>query len=125
MLGAFVFYMAFEAYHTAKKRRMGVPVAEWSSLAASQTRISSRTPVGPIFLIAIGVLFLLDTLHLIEFRDIARFWPVLLIVAGASMLYSRVAGLSNTPPSPPPSSGFTPDDVSAREASSLIRTGHE
>jgi len=34
---------------------------------------------------------LLDTLHLVEFRDVARFWPVLLIIAGAFMLYNRIA----------------------------------
>ena len=27
---------------------------------------------------------------MIEFRDLARFWPVLLIVAGIVMLYNRV-----------------------------------
>ena len=104
MLAAFVFYMAFEAYHTAKKRQMGMPVAEWSSLAASHTRLPNRTPAGPILLIALGILFLLDTLHLVEFRDIARFWPLLLIVVGAAMLYSRVSGLSSAspPPLPPP-----------------------
>jgi hypothetical protein len=34
---------------------------------------------------------LLDTLHLVEFQDVARFWPVLLIFAGAFMLYNRVS----------------------------------
>ena len=120
MTAAFVFYMAFEAYHTAKKRQMGVPVTEWSSLAAPQARISGRTPAGPIVLIAVGVLFLLDTLHLIEFRDIARFWPVLLIVAGASMLYSRVTGLCAPRRPLPPPSGFTPDNTSIRETSSFM-----
>ena len=89
MLVGFVFYMPFEAYHTAKKRQMGVRVDEWSSLL-SQSRYTGRAPVGPIVLILIGVLFLLDSLHLIEFREIGRFWPVILIVVGAYMLYSRV-----------------------------------
>jgi TM2 domain-containing membrane protein YozV len=125
MLAAFIFYMAFEAYHTAKKRQMGVPVAEWSSLAASNTQISSRTPVGPILLIALGVLFLLDTLHLIEFRDIARFWPVLLIIAGAAMLYSRVTGIAGTPPPSSPPGGLTPDNPSSRDTSGFMGAGRE
>lgn len=91
ILMAFIFYMPFEAYHTAKRRSLGVPVEEFSSLI-SQHRFPSRTPLGPIFLIGIGVLFLLDTLNLIQFRDLARFWPVLLIVIGAFMLYNRMAG---------------------------------
>lgn len=91
LLVGFIFYMPFEAYHTARKRQLGLPVEEWSSFAA-QRSYSGRAPVGAILLIAIGVLFLLDSLHLIDFREIGRFWPVLLIVWGAFMLYSRVSG---------------------------------
>jgi hypothetical protein len=91
-MAAFIFYMPFEAYHTAKRRQMGLPVDEWSSLTGTG-RFSNRAPLGPILLIAIGVLFLLDTLHLLEFREIARFWPVLLIVIGVYMLYARMTGL--------------------------------
>jgi hypothetical protein len=39
----------------------------------------------------LGILFLLDTLHLIAFRELARFWPVILILAGGVMLYNRLA----------------------------------
>ena len=46
LLCAFIFYMPFEALHTAKKRRLGVPVDEWSSLVA-RSRYSSRTPLVP------------------------------------------------------------------------------
>jgi TM2 domain-containing membrane protein YozV len=107
VLAAFVFYMPFEALHTAKKRRMGVPVDEWSSLVA-RNRYSSRTPVGPVVLIILGVFFLLDTLRIIEFRELARYWPVLLIVVGAFMLYNRITGIAGTAPSvPPPRPPFT------------------
>lgn len=99
ILAAFVFYMPFEAFHTAKKRQQGVAVDEWSSLVAPN-RYRSRAPVGPILLILLGVLFLLDTLRIIEFRELARFWPVLLIVMGAFMLYNRVAA-PVTPAEPP------------------------
>jgi TM2 domain-containing membrane protein YozV len=90
VLVTFWFYMAFEAFHTAKKRQAGVPVDEWSSLI-TPNRYMSRAPIGPVLLILLGVLFLLDTLHLIAFRELARFWPVLLIVAGSVMLYYRIA----------------------------------
>ena len=91
-MAAFVFYMPFEAYHTAKKRQLGLPVEEWSSLT-SGNRFASRAPIGAILLIVIGVLFLLDTLHVIEFREVGRFWPVILIVIGVIMLYGRMTGL--------------------------------
>jgi hypothetical protein len=90
VLMVFVFYMPFEAYHTAKKRLAGVPVEEFSSLMGPNQKISTRTPVGPILLIAIGVLFLLNTLGWLYFRDLARFWPVVLILVGAFMLYNRL-----------------------------------
>jgi TM2 domain-containing membrane protein YozV len=110
MLGAFVFYMPFEAYHTAKKRQMGIVVDEWSSLI-SQDRIPNRAPMGPIILIGIGFLFLLNTLNLLEFRRIGRFWPVLLIVIGAYMLYSRANAAHIAPyyPPPPPTNAPGPD----------------
>jgi hypothetical protein len=95
----FYFYMVFEAFHTAKKRQAGLPVEEWSSLIAPN-RFLTRAPIGPVLLIVLGVLFLLDTLRVIEFREIARFWPVLLIVAGSVMLYYRLKGNAGAPERP-------------------------
>lgn len=90
ILAAFWFYMAFEAYHTARKRQLGVPVDEWSSILP-RGRQGGRFPVGPLLLIAIGVIYLLNSLDLLDFRAISRFWPVILIVVGAYMLYGRFA----------------------------------
>jgi hypothetical protein len=89
LLAIWIFYMAFEAYHTARKRRDGEPIEELSSLV----QVSSgpgRIPVGPIVLIGLGVLFLMDTLHLLAFDEIIRYWPVGLIIGGAYMLYVRM-----------------------------------
>jgi Domain of unknown function (DUF5668) len=94
VLIAFWAYMAFEAFHTAKKRQAGLRVDEFSSLI-SPNRYMSRAPVGPLLLIGLGVLFLLDTLHLLAFRELARFWPLLLIVAGGVMLYNRISSVHN------------------------------
>lgn len=100
----FYCYMPFEAYHTAKRRQMGIRVEEWSSLLP-QSRYMGRAPIGPILLIVIGVVFLLDSLHLIEFREIGRFWPVILILIGAYMLYNRVTAPAQAPPVSPPPTG--------------------
>ncbi len=118
LLSAFVFYMPFEAYHTAKKREMGAVLDEWSSILP-RSRHLGHAPVGPIVLIAIGVLYLLNSLNLVDFRQIGRFWPVILIVVGAYMLYSRVTSVDAVPPPggqpyPPytgPGPGPTPSDV--------------
>ncbi|HXG32648.1 MAG TPA: DUF5668 domain-containing protein [Bryobacteraceae bacterium] len=91
LIALWFFYMAFEAYHTAAKRQRGEPVDEFSSLFPVST---SRPgfPAGPIVLIALGVVFLLNNLGLIEMREILRYWPVFLIALGAYMLYTRLAG---------------------------------
>ena len=91
------FYMAFEAYHTAKKRQFGQPVDEFSSIVPLHSN-RRGFPAGPVLLIAFGVLFLLNTMNWLRFEQIIRYWPVLLIVLGAYMLYERIAG------SPPPPS---------------------
>ncbi|HXS98447.1 MAG TPA: B-box zinc finger protein [Candidatus Limnocylindrales bacterium] len=87
-------YMVFEAYHTARKRRAGEPVDEYSSLL--DIRGGHNVPVAGIVLILLGVLLLLRTLDVLDFEFIARFWPVLLIVAGAYLLWGRFFGPSDT-----------------------------
>ncbi len=93
LIFAWFFYMAFEAYHTAKKRIAGQPVDEFSSLVPLRGR-SAGFPVGPILLIGLGVFFLLSNLGILEIHRMLRYWPVFLIVLGAYMLYSRIAGSS-------------------------------
>ncbi len=97
VLAAFVFYMPFEAYHTAKKREMGLVPDEWSSIVP-RNQYAGKAPVGPIVLIAVGVLYLLNTLNLVDFHQIGRFWPVILILVGVYMLYTRVTSTREAPP---------------------------
>ncbi len=88
LIAVWIFYMAFEAYHTARKRRLGQPVDEFSSLLPFRAQgVGSR--VAPAVLIAIGVLFLLLNFEVIRLYQIMRFWPVILIAIGVYMLYAR------------------------------------
>lgn len=90
LTAVFWFYMAFEAYHTARRRAMGEPVDEFSSLV--DLRGGRRTPVMPVLLMLLGTLFLLNNLEIVRLRDVLRYWPVALIAAGAWMLYEQVGG---------------------------------
>jgi hypothetical protein len=90
MIPTWIFYMAFEAYHTAKRRLAGETVDEFSSLVP--LRRSGGFPVAPVLMIAVGVLFLLHNLDLIRIGQLMRYWPVFLIALGAYMLYVRVTG---------------------------------
>lgn len=91
LLTAWVFYMGFEAYHTARRRRAGEPVDEFSSLLNLHGG-RNQAPVAAVILIVLGVLLLLDTLDVLSFEFLVRYWPVLLIAAGVYLLYGRVAG---------------------------------
>jgi hypothetical protein len=89
-------YMVFEAYHTAKKRRFGEPVDEYSSILNLRGG-KDQLPFAGIALIVLGILMLLRTLNLFDFEYVARYWPVLLIAAGAYLLYGRFAAQSGAP----------------------------
>jgi hypothetical protein len=60
-------------------------------------RRKSGFPAGPILLMAIGVLFLLNTMDLLRMSQVLRYWPLLLIALGAYLLYERLvpAGRGN------------------------------
>jgi TM2 domain-containing membrane protein YozV len=91
LLVAWWLYMPLEAYHTAKKRQAGELVDEFSSIV--NLRVSGEGfPTGAVVLIGVGVLLLLNTLDILRFRHLIRYWPVILIVMGVYMLYLRVSG---------------------------------
>jgi TM2 domain-containing membrane protein YozV len=89
MIGVWTFYQVFEAYHTARKRRYGIAVDEFSSLFDIRPA-SGKFPIGAVLLIAVGFVLLLDTTDIIRFEEFTRFWPLGLIILGGYMLYSRL-----------------------------------
>lgn len=119
MIAAWVFYQAFEAFHTARKRRYGQAVEEFSSIFDIRpTR--GRFPVGAILLIGLGFILLLDTTDIISFAVLTRYWPALLIVFGLYMLYNRLgpadhhAAIAPLMGNDPPSGNSTSDGGTRR-----------
>jgi len=96
LLAAWIFYMGFEAFHTATKRRLGEPVDEFSSLINLHAK--GNVPVAGVVLVLLGVVLLLHTLNWLDLRNAAR-WvlPLLLIAAGAYLLYVRFFGHIGAP----------------------------
>jgi len=88
MIAIWVFYMAFEAFHTARKRRLGIVTEEFSSLFDAQSH--SKFPGGGLLLVALGFILLLDTTDIVNLDQLERFWPVGLIVFGFYLLYARL-----------------------------------
>jgi hypothetical protein len=86
----FYVYMPFEAYYTAKKRKLkaeGIdletPFDQFNEQIAS---IKDREFWGGVLLIVIGALFLLDNFDVLRMDQIFRFWPIVLIAAGIWLL---------------------------------------
>jgi len=87
VLTGFIFYMAIDAMKTVKARNAGEavqdPLESWS-----KTR-----PVGPLILIAVGALFLLNNFGFFDYFRVRQiFWPLVLIGVGVLMLRNRVGG---------------------------------
>ena len=83
---AWIFYMAFEAYHTARNRAAGLPVEEFSSIIPVRP---DGPPIGPAVMIGLGLIFLLNNLGFLHFSQIFKFWPVALIGLGIYLLLER------------------------------------
>ena len=84
LLAGFVFYMAFDAMRTTRAKSLGEPTADplesWSK----------NRPVGPIILIALGALFLLNNFDWFPFHFIWRLWPLILIGVGILLFRNRL-----------------------------------
>ena len=81
-----IFYMAFEAYHTARNRLEGRLIDDYSSVIPIR---ADGPPVGPAVMIGLGVIFLLNNLGVLRFSQIFKFWPVALIALGVYMIIDR------------------------------------
>jgi hypothetical protein len=85
-LAGFVFYCAFDAMRTAQARNSGEvppdPLESWSA----------DRPIGPIILIGLGALLLLNNFHVLGFIRLGRLWPIILIGAGLYMFRNKLGG---------------------------------
>ena len=85
----------------AVARRVPHPTPSGSSVAPAETvqheagywsESGHQAPTGAIVLIALGVLFLLNSLGFLEFHWVHRLWPVILIAIGGWLFMKRWYG---------------------------------
>jgi LiaI-LiaF-like transmembrane region len=73
---------------TAQARNLGEvpadPLESWSK----------DRPIGPIILIGLGALLLLNNFHVLDFIRLGQFWPLILIGAGLYMFRNKMGGRS-------------------------------
>jgi len=89
LLAGFVLYMAFDAMRIAKARSLGENPAD------PLESLTRNRPVGPIILIALGVLFLLNNFDWFSFHRVGRLlWPLILIGVGVMLFRNRLGNRS-------------------------------
>jgi hypothetical protein len=84
MIAGFIFYMAFDAMRTAKARGAGQAAPD------ALESWSKERPVGPIILIGLGALFLLNNFSWFAFYRVKMLWPLILIGVGVLMFRNRI-----------------------------------
>jgi hypothetical protein len=94
-IGFFYLYQIVDAVRSARAVQMGQPAPDPFGLArtfgAGDKVDTTRIPVGAMFLIGLGVLFLLHNMG-VWFFSFDRFWPLILIGIGG-WLFARRWGL--------------------------------
>jgi hypothetical protein len=98
-LGFYYVYQIIDAVRSARAIQMGQPAPDPFGLGqafgagAGEKLDVSKIPTAAVVLIAIGALFLLETLGLFSF-DFDRIWPIFLILLGG-WLFARNSGLGS------------------------------
>ncbi len=94
-LGFFCVYQIIDAVRSAHAIQMGQPAPDPFGLAQTfgtgEKIDTSKIPMGAVFLIGLGVLFLLQTMN-IPYFDMDRIWPLFLIGLGV-WLFTKRQGL--------------------------------
>src|SRR5258708_32790662 len=84
LLAGFIFYMVVDSVRTAKAKMTGQvspdPLESWSK----------NRPVGPIILIVLGAIFLLNNFNWFPFSRLVRFWGLILIIDGGLRCRNRL-----------------------------------
>ena len=86
----FYVYMPFEAFYTAKKRKLareGINLITPFDQLHEQLGLGGNMELwGGITLVVLGALFLLDNFSILPLYQVKRLWPLLLVLAGFLLL---------------------------------------
>ena len=106
-IGFFCIYSIVDAVRSAKAIQLGQAPPDPFGLAStfttatgSKTLDHRQVPLGAVILIALGLLFLFDTMDILPLHWMGRAWPLILIVIGVWMFMKRMQ-----PPAAPSGGG--------------------
>jgi hypothetical protein len=92
----FYAYMPFEAYYTAKKRKLareGINlITPFDQLNEQLGQFGDIELWGGIGLVLAGTLFLLDNFEIVNMEEVGKFWPALLILIGVFFISRFLKG---------------------------------
>ena len=80
MIAGFYIFQIFDSYNEAKK-------ASSREEAATNGR-EQLSLFGSVLILVVGIFFQLAELDIIRYRDIVKFWPIILIALGARFIYT-------------------------------------
>jgi hypothetical protein len=80
MIAGFYIFQIFDSYNEAKKANL-----REEAVTKGQEKISL---FGSVLILVVGVFFQLAELDIIRYRDIVKFWPIILIALGARFIYT-------------------------------------
>jgi hypothetical protein len=83
-IAALWIYMPIDAFRSARAKQAGVAISD------PLEEFSKGRPIGPIFLIGVGLLLLLNNFDWFPWYRIKEFWPILLIAVGVLMFRNRL-----------------------------------
>ena len=90
MAFGFYLYMPFEAYYTAKKKKLsreGVNLeTPFDRFNQQLGEVKNKELWGGTVLVILGSLFLLDNFDILRMDNVLRLWPLILIIIGIFML---------------------------------------
>jgi hypothetical protein len=86
----FYVYMPFEAFYTAKKRKLALEGIDletpFDRLNEQMSTVKDKELWGGIVLVIIGALFLLDNFEILQLYQVMKLWPALLILGGVLLI---------------------------------------
>ena len=80
LIGGFYIYQIFDAHNEARKiEKYGREIGQQSTL------------FNAITILTLGILFQLAELHIVSYRKLSRFWPMIIIAIGIKIIVDYIA----------------------------------
>ena len=91
-------YMPFEAFYTAKKRKLALQGIDletpFDQINQQMGAFKNKELWGGVVLVGIGMVFLLDNFEILDFEKIQKLWPLIPMAVGALLIRRFMQGKS-------------------------------